>query len=286
MRNKGKLFLCLLVVALILALPVQAAASVVAAPDAEHGVFYVDDAGCLSETTKNYINASNIALTYATGGQVGVVTLEFLNDLNTEQYAYEVINQWGVGDAEKNNGTVFVLVTAEKKCWITSGLDDFTAGSMELILEESCYDALDSGNYDQAVYDTVQAIFSWYESYYNISLNDYPQTVESAGTRGFGGGGAGRSQSAGSAYSFRSIVVLLLFLYFAIRVFSRHPGLMFCFGPSWCSSGGRRGPGGFGGYGGYGGYRGGGYRGGGGFGGGSFGGFGGGGGHGGGAGRR
>ena len=185
------LVLCLLMS--VLALPVLAA-DVVSPPDAESGIFYVDKAQCLSDSTRSYINRQNIALTTACGGQVAVVTLEFLNDLNSEEYAYEVMNQWGVGDKDKNNGTVFVLVTAEKKCWITSGSgieDDLSAGRLENILENYCYDSLDSGNYDAAVYDTVAAIFDWYERYYNIDLDDYPQTVAESGSTGFGGGGAG-----------------------------------------------------------------------------------------------
>ena len=119
MKRLTKLFSLSLVLTLLvslLALPAYADSDVVSAPTG--GVYYVDDAGCtVSTQTKEYINRQNIALTNACGGQVAVVTLDFLNDLDTEQYAYEVFNQWGVGDKDKNNGTVFVLVTAEKKCW-------------------------------------------------------------------------------------------------------------------------------------------------------------------------
>ena len=144
--------------------------------DAEHGIYYVDDAGCLSSTTKDYINRQNIALTNACGGQVAVVTLDYLNDLDAEQYARKVFNEWGVGDKKANNGTVFVLVTEAKKCWVVSGTgleDSLNSTVLENILEQNCYDNLDSGRYDAAVYDTVQAIFSWYEEYYGISLANY-----------------------------------------------------------------------------------------------------------------
>lgn len=253
----------------------------------------MDDAQCLSSATKDYINRQNIALTNACGGQVAVVTLEFLNDLNTEEYAYEVINQWGVGDKEKNNGTVFVLVTAEKKCWITSGSgieNDLSAGRLEQILEEHCYDSLDSGNYDAAVYDTVQAIFAWYEDYYNMDLQNYNSTRVENGAAAFGGGGASVAHAVGATIqnilgmilSFIVVVIFIVAFFGAMR----RPGLLWCMGPTWCGGprGPRppRGPGGFG-PGGFGGGFGGGGFGGGGFGGGSFGG---GGGHGGGAGRR
>jgi uncharacterized membrane protein YgcG len=218
-----------------------------------------------------------------------------------------------VGDADKNNGTVFVLVTGEKKCWITSGSgieDDLSAGTLENILEENCYDSLDNGDYDAAVYDTVQAIFRWYENYYNVNLANYSSTQVENGEPGFGGGSVGRTvfSMIQGILSFILTLVVLVIILGAVFGAARSP-FFWCFGPTWCGPRGPRGPhhrdhhdphhgpgprgGGFGGAGprggGFGGGHGGGFGGGhgGGFGGGGFGGgFGGGGGHGGGAGRR
>ena len=172
-RTNRILCLLLVLVAMVglLAVPVFASDTVVSPPDAKNGIFYVDQADCLSDKTKSYINQSNLALTSACGGQIAVVTLEHLNSLDSQEYAETVMNEWGVGDSESNNGTVFVLVTEEKKCWIASGaglanaLDDST---LETILERYCYDNLDSGRYDKAVYSTVRALVSWYEQYYDI----------------------------------------------------------------------------------------------------------------------
>lgn len=296
------LLLALVLLAALLVVPAYAAADIVSPPDVAHGTYYVDGAQCLSETTRDYINRQNIALTNACGGQVAVVTLEFLNELNSEEYAYEVMNQWGVGDKKENNGTVFVLVTAEKKCWITSGSgieNDLSAGRLERILEENCYDSLDSGNYDAAVYDTVQEIFAWYENYYRMDLRNFNSTQVENGQAGFGGGGASVAHEVGATIQsvLSMILTFIIFLVVISSVFSmfmRRPGLMWCLGPRWC--GGPRGPRGPRGPGGYGGFGPGGFGGGHGFGGGAgrggfgggFGGgsFGGGGGHGGGAGRR
>lgn len=290
------LILVLVLLAGLLAVPAMAASEIVSPPDVAHGTYYVDNAQCLSQSTKDYINRQNIALTNACGGQVAVVTLEFLNDLNSEEYAYEVMNQWGVGDKQKNNGTVFVLVTAEKKCWITTGSgieNDLSAGKLEQILENYCYDSLDSGAYDAAVYDTIREIFSWYESYYHMDLANFSSTQVENGSAGFGGGSASVGRAIGGIFqSILTIIVLLIVLAIVVvgvvgSMF--RPSWMWCLGPTWCGPRGPRGPrpprGGFGGSVGFGGGHGfgGGAGRGGGFGGGSFGG---GGGHGGGAGRR
>lgn len=241
------LVLVLVLLAGLLVLPAQAAADVVSPPDVEHGTYYVDDAQCLSAETRDYINRQNIALTNACNAQVAVVTLEFLNDLNCEEYAYEVFNQWGVGDKRENNGVVFVLVTAEKKCWIATGSgieNDLTAGKLETILENNCYDSLDSGNYDAAVYDTVREIFAWYESYYHMDLANFSATQVASGQTGFGGGVATVGRTIGGIIqSLLTIVILLIVLAIVIfGVFGSmfRPGRMWCMGPMWC--GGPRGP--------------------------------------------
>ena len=55
------LMLMVSVLAGILIFPAFADRKIVSAPDAKHGIYYVDDAGCLSSTTKDYINRQNIA---------------------------------------------------------------------------------------------------------------------------------------------------------------------------------------------------------------------------------
>ena len=274
------LLLMVSVLAGILIFPVFADRKIVSAPDAKHGIYYVDDAGCLSSTTKDYINRQNIALTNACGGQVAVVTLDYLNDLDAEQYARKVFNEWGVGDKQANNGTVFVLVTEEKKCWVVSGTgleDALNSTVLENILEENCYDNLDSGRYDAAVYDTVQAIFSWYEEYYGISLANYSSTQvtsSSQSSSGWGGGVAAAGHAVGSLISsIFNLIFLVIVLIIVVVVFfgmARSP-FFWCFGgPRWCGGPrgprgprdpwgprGPRGPGGFGGFGGPGGFGGG-----------------------------
>lgn len=308
-RTNRILCLLLVLVAMVglLAVPVFASDTVVSPPDAKNGIFYVDQADCLSDKTKSYINQSNLALTSACGGQIAVVTLEHLNSLDSQEYAETVMNEWGVGDSESNNGTVFVLVTEEKKCWIASGaglanaLDDST---LETILERYCYDNLDSGRYDKAVYSTVRALVSWYEQYYDISLS----SVRAASTSsGWGGGSAiaavGNITTSIISGVFQVILMLIVLVIVVIAVFgmARSPAF-WCFGgPGWCfgprgprgprgpwgPGGGWGGPGGYGGRGGFGGGWGGGHSGGGGAGRGGFGGgFGGGHSGGGGAGRR
>lgn len=268
-RKTRRLSLLLLVcmLSVVLLVPARAASPVVSPPDVEHGTYYVDEAQCLSAGTRDYINRQNIALTNACGAQLAVVTLPYLPDsLNSEEYAYQVLNRWGVGAKRENNGIVFLLVTEEKKCWIATGAgidDDLTSGQLETILERDCYDNLDSGRYDEAASATLQSLFSWYEGYYRMDLANFNSTRVENGTPAFGGGVS--SFLGGIVQNLLFIVALLIvFAIVALGVVgSMFRGsfcgpMLFC-GPGFCGGPrgprgpwgyGPRGPGGFGSFGG------------------------------------
>ena len=100
-----------------------------------------------------------------------VVTIDFLNDLDSEQYAYQILNQWEVGDKGKNNGAVLLLVPGEGKFWLTVGYgieEYFSSSTINSILDsELAYD-FDNGAYDRAVRNTFDAIVERYDAYYNV----------------------------------------------------------------------------------------------------------------------
>ena len=235
-----------------------------------------DYANVLSNETEQFVVEQVQALKQLCGGEIAVVTIDFLNDLNSEEYAYEIINQWGVGDAQKNNGAVLLLVPGEgNKGWLTvgAGLEDYlTAGVLDEILNTYCWGYFDNGDYDAAVVNTVGALLEQYESYYGISLANATGTTAAP-------------QSAAQAYGpsvgeriFHGIIYLILILAVVGVLFrpGRRHTFLFCgnpFGP-FCGPRPPRGPhgpfgpGGFGGGGFGGGFGGGGSFGGGGFGGG------------------
>lgn len=263
------LFLMLALLAALFVVPARAASRIVSPPDVEHGTYYVDVASCLSEDTRDYINRQNIALTNACGAQLAVVTLETLpSGMDSQQYAYRVLNDWGVGAKKENNGIVFLLVTQEKKCWIATGAgidDELTPELLENILETQCYDSLDSGRYNDAVSDTVRALFSWYESYYRMDLANFNDTQVTGSQKGFGGGSAVTGFLGGLLQNITTIIALLIVLLIVVvsvvGSMFRPRGVfcspIFCGGPRgprgpW-GFGGPRGPFGPGGFGGFGG---------------------------------
>ena len=71
----------------------------------------VDAAGVLSEETAQYLDSLNGQLEGAcSGAQIGVVTVDYTGSASTEEYALDVFNTWGIGDAKENNGVLILLV--------------------------------------------------------------------------------------------------------------------------------------------------------------------------------
>ncbi|WP_141242430.1 TPM domain-containing protein [Flavonifractor sp. An10] len=136
--------------------------------------FYVADyADVLSEETEQYIIDQNEALFEATGGQIVVVAVDFMDGMDSADYAMAVAEKWGgIGDAERNNGFLLVYAVGENKVWAMAGTgieDALSASTIEGWLEEDFYDGYDAGEYDSATRAFFDDVYGWYESYYATS---------------------------------------------------------------------------------------------------------------------
>ncbi len=275
-------------------------------------VFYVADyAEVLTQETEDYIVSANQKLYSETGGQIVIVTVQYLDGYYSDEYALQLFNDWGVGDAEKNNGMLLLLATMEGKAWLTQGagiMNDFTDTYINELLDKYFWKDFDKGDFDAAVNKLFPKLLDWYDAYYsgdnsgssynygNGGYNDYGYNdgYSYYYEPGYVSSGIGFFPAAGI---FVFIIIFIVIIAFAGSIFGRARRRFWFFGP-WVGprwgggfnhynppppGGFYRGPrgGGFGGFGG-------GSRGGGGFGGGGgggrSGGFGGGGGHGGGGG--
>jgi len=159
------------VAAIIFALTVIAPASAIVSQSEE---FYVADyAGVLTDSTKQDIIDTNDALEHNTGGQIVVVTVEYLDGLFADEYAVSLMNDWGVGDADKNNGMLLLLATEESKAWLTqgAGIDTaFDSDKIDSLLDNYFWDDFDNREFDSAVSALFAQLVDWYEDYYNFDI--------------------------------------------------------------------------------------------------------------------
>ncbi len=146
--------------------------AVVTAPDE---IYVGDYANVLSEETEQYIIQQNQALEQASGAQIVIVTVDFLDGMDIEEYAYTIFNEWGIGDAEKDNGLLLLLAIGEENYWAVQGkgLEGILSSG---ILDEYLYEYLEpdfaAADYDAGVYNVFNAFLSWFNDYYELSAAD------------------------------------------------------------------------------------------------------------------
>jgi uncharacterized protein len=81
----------------------------------------VDQARLLSEAKEAEITAKLEALEADTSDQLVVVTVESLQDLEIEDYGYQLGRAWGIGQEGQNNGVLLIVAPNERKVRIEVG---------------------------------------------------------------------------------------------------------------------------------------------------------------------
>ena len=321
-RKKAGALLCTL--GLILALGTGCSAKnsqsgeVQGIPAAPTDSYVLDEANILNEETEQFVNQKTQALSNTCGAQIVAVTVEYTGSLSTEQYALTVGENWGVGDKDKDNGIVLLLVPGADDYWCLQGKGLETTlptSTLSRILQQQMEPQWVKKDYDTGTRQTVQALYEELCSIYGVDPDEAEAAVSGSYSTGFNsnadsyvyqyGSPAGSSVSGMAGAMAPMLFFVVIAVVVILLLIPRGPRggggggsllpwlFLFGGGPRWGSRPPRpprppRGPGGFGG-----GFGGGSFGGGfgsgggfgGGFGGGGFGGFGGGGSHGGGAGR-
>ena len=139
-----------------------------------------DEAGILSDKTMEHIDAMNASLFAQTGAQIMVKTVNSTNGQDILEYAIDLGNQYGVGDAERNNGVVMVLaldnisasgLQGDYGVVVGDGLTDYGT-AFSSMQYEYLEDDFAAGSYDAGVKKTMDAFFDWFADYYNVSIRE------------------------------------------------------------------------------------------------------------------
>ena len=139
-----------------------------------------DEAGVLSDKTMEHIDAMNASLFAQTGAQIMVKTVNSTNGQDILEYAIDLGNQYGVGDAERNNGVVMVLaldnisasgLQGDYGVVVGDGLTDY-GNTFSSLQYQYLEDDFAAGNYDAGVKKTVDAFFDWFADYYSVSIRE------------------------------------------------------------------------------------------------------------------
>ena len=144
---------------LALALAVGASASVPSKPS-EFAYAYDYDGSVLSSSTKNTIEQNGKALEDATGIQAIAVVVDFLDGQDPADYATDLINAWGIGQAGENNGVVVLLARGDRKIQIGTGtgLDRVMSGSKCGELIDDNLDYFADNEFDQGMLNLYEDV--------------------------------------------------------------------------------------------------------------------------------
>lgn len=171
-----------------------------------------DYADIISEEAEKEINERVDALNG--GAQVVVVTVDFLDGMSAQDYAYKLFNEWGIGDKDKDNGVLLLVSMGEEQYYYLQGsglektLPSSTLGS---ICDDYLVDDLGDGNYDRAFVNTVDEICDRVEKLYAADMNSGNQAAPTHGNSA--------EHSAGYVFGIIItvfVIVIILFVLVAI----------------------------------------------------------------------
>jgi uncharacterized protein len=122
-----------------------------------------DNAHIMSDSTRQYLGDKLKDHETRTTNQVVVLTISSLEGESIEDYANRVFNEWKLGQKDKDNGILVVVVPDERKMRIEVGyglegtLPDLLASR---IIQEIMVPEFRNGNYDSGITKGVDAILS------------------------------------------------------------------------------------------------------------------------------
>lgn len=164
MKKTIKIFVLVLI--LILSLVTAAFAGI---PEKSDSFYVADYANVIDSDTEDYIVKKNGSLEGLCGGQIVVVTVDFLDGMDIEDYAYKIFNDWGIGSKDENNGVLLLLAIGEENYWCMQGKgleNKITSADIDDMLWDYLEDDFAAGDYDAGVksffdemYSEVSAIY-------------------------------------------------------------------------------------------------------------------------------
>ena len=200
------------------AVTVCAALPVLAAPTVDKDKAVMDTANILSADTETYVTNLSIALQKECGAQIGVYTVEYIGNNTMEGYAYEVFNAWGLGDADKDNGVLFLMAPGEDNYWITrgSGVEkQLSVSTLNSIFDSYTEDNWIKGDYDACAQQTAAALTERLCRQYGITMD-----VDAVGQGETGSGATVKNNSSGMGMLlivFAILLVILLLIWLSTR---------------------------------------------------------------------
>lgn len=121
-----------------------------------------DYANLLEASEKNTLEEKLIKYSDSTTTQIVVITVESINGEDIGLLTPKWAHQWGIGQADKDNGVLILLAAQERKIWISPGYgveDRLTAGITGEIVRNVIIPQFKAGSYYNGLNLGADAIF-------------------------------------------------------------------------------------------------------------------------------
>jgi uncharacterized protein len=121
--------------------------------------YVVDLAGVLSDAVEEELKQK--IKNVSDKSEIAVVTVKTTQPLDEQSYAIELANKWGIGDKDKDDGILFLIVTEDRKLRIEVGsgaeafMNDAKAGR---ILDTYVVPELKNNNWEKGIINGTDAI--------------------------------------------------------------------------------------------------------------------------------
>lgn len=171
-------------------------------PEAPKGSCVYDPANVIGEETEQLINQNSSALYALSGAQIVVVAVEETGYSDLSEYANDLFNDWGIGDAELNNGVLFVMETSTYKYWAALGYgleDKVTSAVLDQIFNSGMSTAFDSDDYDGAARIFCEEMTRTLEQIYDIDVSSWDGVTFQYGDANAAAGPSGGGKTSGAA---------------------------------------------------------------------------------------
>ena len=171
MKRYLVVFLSILV---LFAIPVCRADGI---PDPSDDFWYLDEANVLSEETEGIIFFANQRLYEAEeGAEIVVVTVKNTGSTKIEDYAYDLMNSWGIG-GESHRGLLVLLAVGDEAYYTMPGSavsGRFSSSKIESMQDANLEEGFAAGNYDEAVRSYFSVLYKELADYVGarVSIGD------------------------------------------------------------------------------------------------------------------
>lgn len=145
-----------------------------AVPDPHEDFYYLDQVGVMSSETKSLLYTNGEALKKACGAQIVVCIVDSFGKQSAEDFAYELMNKWGVGDKEKKNGVALVIAEGdgEYRMDIGTGLERYMDGAdVQELLDRYFHPYFKDYETDKGIQALYGPLFKKICSFYDVNTS-------------------------------------------------------------------------------------------------------------------